>query len=222
MADLLPEFEQQFATVTADITSKICILPSREGAERRTVIHDVEKLVEEAKELLERMDLEVRDMEPVQREKLGGRLKSYQVELKRLEGEYSRIKSSMSNEASMRSELLEDCQAGMSVGEEQQQSLLDNTESLERTSTRITQGSKIAVETEHIGAQILNDLYSQRQTISHARERLRETDADLDQSSRVLNTMLRRVLQNRFILYTVLGIVAIVIIFAIYYSVSNG
>ena len=31
MADLLPEFEQQFATVTADITAKTCILLSKDG-----------------------------------------------------------------------------------------------------------------------------------------------------------------------------------------------
>lgn len=42
------------------------------------------------------MELEVRDMEPTQREKLRGRIKSYQVEMKRLEGEYSRVKSSTS------------------------------------------------------------------------------------------------------------------------------
>lgn len=46
---------------------------------------------------LERMELEVRDLEPQQRERSGGRIKSYQVELKRLEGEFIRSRSS-SNE----------------------------------------------------------------------------------------------------------------------------
>ncbi|XP_047485565.1 vesicle transport through interaction with t-SNAREs homolog 1A-like [Penaeus chinensis] len=220
MADLLPEFEQQFATITADITSKICHISSREGAEKRTLIHDVEKLVEEAKEVLERMELEVRDLEPQQRERSGGRIKSYEVELKRLEGEFVRSRSS-SNEASMRSELLESGHAGLSTGEEQRQSLLDNGDVLERTSMNLTQGHKIALETEHIGAQILNDLHSQRQTISRARERLRETDTDLDQSSRVLNTMLRRVLQNRFILIAVFVVLFIVIVIAIYVSFTR-
>nr|XP_027222864.1 vesicle transport through interaction with t-SNAREs homolog 1A-like [Penaeus vannamei] len=85
----------------------------------------------------------------------------------------------------------------------------------------LTQGHKIALETEHIGAQILNDLHSQRQTISRARERLRETDTDLDQSSRVLNTMLRRVLQNRFILIAVFVVLFIVIVIAIYVSFTR-
>ncbi|XP_045614045.2 vesicle transport through interaction with t-SNAREs homolog 1A [Procambarus clarkii] len=222
MASLLPEFEQQFAAVTADITSKICHISSRESSERISLIQDVENLTEEARELLERMELEVRDLEPVQREKLAGRIKSYQVELKRLEGEYARVRAITTSEGSTRAELLEDGYAGVSVGEEQRQALLDNSETLERATVRLSQGHKIALETEHIGAQILNDLYSQRQTISHARERLRETDVDLDQSSRVLNTMLRQVLQNRFILYAVFIVVGVVIVFAIYLAVRRG
>lgn len=72
----------------------------------------------------------------------------------------------------MRAELMESGHAGLSAGEEQRQSLLDNGDVLERTSMHLTQGHKIALETEHIGAQILNDLHSQRQTISRARERV--------------------------------------------------
>lgn len=41
---------------------------------------------------LERMELEVRDAEAGQREKLRSRILSYQVELKRLEGEFSRTR----------------------------------------------------------------------------------------------------------------------------------
>ncbi|XP_068244960.1 vesicle transport through interaction with t-SNAREs homolog 1A isoform X2 [Palaemon carinicauda] len=196
---LLSEFEQQFGTVTAEITSKTCLLTSKEGADKRTLIEDVEKLKEEAKELLERMDLEVRDMQPQKREKYTSRIKCYHVELQRLEAEYNRSKSRITDE-NIRAELMEGGLAGLSAGEEQRQSLLDNTVTLERTSARLTHGQKVALETEEIGAQILNDLNSQRQTITRARERLRETDTDLDQSSRILNTMLRRVLQNRFIL----------------------
>ncbi|XP_050694548.1 vesicle transport through interaction with t-SNAREs homolog 1A-like isoform X2 [Eriocheir sinensis] len=199
MATLMTEFEQQFATVTADITSKICIIASREEAEQRVLVQEVEKLVEEAKELLERMELEVRDADPPVRERLRGHIRGYQVELSRLEGECGRVRaSSMASGTSARDELLGGgTGAGLSVGEEQTQALLDNTETLERTSSRLTQGHKIALETEHIGAQILNDLHSQRQTISHSRQRLREADSDLDQSSRVLGSMLRRTLQNR-------------------------
>lgn len=223
MADLLPEFEQQFATVTADITAKICHLSSKDGEERRNLPAEVEKLVEEAKELLESMELEVREADLSQRERLRNRVKSYQVELTRLEGEYSRVRNSKS-EASLRSELFESsgAGAGLSNGEEQRQTLLDNTQKLERTGNRLSQGVKVALETEEIGAQILNDLHSQRQTLNRARGRLHDTDADLDQSSRVLNTMIRRALQNKFVLYVVGGIIVFVILIAIYIGITRG
>ncbi|KAK8379869.1 hypothetical protein O3P69_019698 [Scylla paramamosain] len=203
MATLMTEFQQQFATVTADITHKICQIATREEPEQRTLILEVEKLVDEAKELLERMELE--------------------VELRRLEAECGRVRASAAAPgSSVRDELLgggEGVSAGLSAGEEQRQALLDNTETLERTSARLTQGHKIALETEHIGAQILNDLHGQRQTLSHARQRLRETDSDLDQSSRVLGSMLRRTLQNRFVLYVAVGAVVVVILIAIYVEI---
>ncbi|XP_076045307.1 vesicle transport through interaction with t-SNAREs 1a [Oratosquilla oratoria] len=216
MADLLPEFEQHFATVTAEITSKTCLLGTKDGAERHVFIRDIEKLVGEARELLESMELEVREAEPSLRERLNTRVKSYEVELNRLEDEYKRTKKSLPNEEASRADLFEAVSAGQSAHEEQRQRLLDDCDTLEHTSARLTQGHRIALETEQIGAQILNDLNGQRQTISRARQRLQETDTDLDRSSRVLNTMLRRVLQNRFVLYTVVALIVIVVIIAIY------
>ncbi|XP_045113971.1 vesicle transport through interaction with t-SNAREs homolog 1A-like isoform X2 [Portunus trituberculatus] len=226
MATLMTEFQQQFATVTADITHKICQIATREEPEQRPLILEVEKLVDEAKELLERMELEVRDAEPAVRERLRAHIRGYQVELRRLEAECSRVRASPTTPgSSAREELLGGggggISAGLSAGEEQRQALLDNTETLERTSTRLVQGHKVALETEHIGAQILNDLHSQRQTLSHARQRLRDTDSDLDQSSRVLGSMLRRTLQNRFVLYVAVGAVVVVILIAIYVEVTR-
>lgn len=49
---------------------------------------------------------------------------------------------------------------------------------------------------------------------------LHHTDVELDQSSRVLNTMLKRVMQNKFILGCVITFVLIVIVIAIYYKFS--
>lgn len=43
-----------------------------------------------------------------------------------------------------------------------------------------------------IGAEVLGDLSSQRETISRARDRLREADSDLNRSRKVLSQMIRR------------------------------
>ncbi|KAI9513832.1 Vesicle transport through interaction with t-SNAREs 1A [Dissostichus eleginoides] len=46
--------------------------------------------------------------------------------------------------------------------------------------------------TKQVGQEILSNLHSDREKIQKARERLRETDANLGKSSRILTGMLRR------------------------------
>ncbi|CAL1545355.1 unnamed protein product, partial [Lymnaea stagnalis] len=57
--------------------------------------------------------------------------------------------------------------------EDQRARLLDNTETLERTGRRLDHGYRIAIETEQIGGQIMEDLHHQRQTINRSRGRVR-------------------------------------------------
>nr|XP_016850559.1 PREDICTED: vesicle transport through interaction with t-SNAREs homolog 1A isoform X2 [Anolis carolinensis] len=94
--------------------------------------------------------------------------------------------------------------------------LLDNTERLERSSRRLEAGYQIAVETEQIGQDILENLSHDREKIQRARERLRETDANLGKSSRILTGMIRRVIQNR-ILVVILGIIVFLAVVMIVY-----
>ncbi|GFR79041.1 vesicle transport through interaction with t-SNAREs homolog 1A-like, partial [Elysia marginata] len=55
--------------------------------------------------------------------------------------------------------------------EDQRARLLDNTETLERTSRRLDHGYRIAIETEQMGSAIMEDLHNQRQTIQRSRGR---------------------------------------------------
>ena len=50
---------------------------------------------------------------------------------------------------------------------------------------------------------------------------LREADGELDQSSRVLGKMMRRALQNKFIMYVIIICVVLGIILAIYLSLRS-
>lgn len=55
---------------------------------------------------------------------------------------------------------------------EQQRKLLDNTERLERTGKNLTEGYRVILETEQIGAAVLQDLSVQRETIQRSRGRV--------------------------------------------------
>ncbi|XP_050660375.1 vesicle transport through interaction with t-SNAREs homolog 1A isoform X1 [Macaca thibetana thibetana] len=187
-------YEQDFAVLTAEITSKIARVPRLPPDEKKQMVANVEKQLEEAKELLEQMDLEVREIPPQSRGMYSNRMRSYKQEMGKLETDFKRSRIAYSDE--VRNELLGDdgnsSENQLIKLREERAHLLDNTERLERSSRRLEAGYQIAVETEQIGQEMLENLSHDREKIQRARERLRETDANLGKSSRILTGMLRR------------------------------
>ncbi|XP_055649642.1 vesicle transport through interaction with t-SNAREs homolog 1A isoform X5 [Falco peregrinus] len=216
MSSDFESYEQDFAVLTAEITGRIGKVPKLVGDEKKQMVVNVEKQLEEARDLLEQMELEVREIPPQSRGMYSSRMRSYKQEMGKLEADFKRSRIAYSDE--VRNELLGD---DGNSSENQRAHLLDNTERLERSSRRLEAGYQIAVETEQIGQEMLENLSHDREKIQRARERLRETDANLGKSSRILTGMLRRIIQNRILIV----VLAIVIIFttmmAIFFSVKG-
>ncbi|RUS89579.1 hypothetical protein EGW08_002697 [Elysia chlorotica] len=210
---LIESYEQQYSTVTADITHTISKVSTTTGVEKQNNVKQADKLFEEANELLEQMELEVKEQGPKERQKYNTRVKSFKIELTKLQTDLKRAKLGID---ANRDELLGD---DTHESEDQRARLLDNTETLERTSRRLDHGYRIAIETEQMGSAIMEDLHHQRQTIQRSRGRLQEMDTALGKSSRVLSGMMQRIIQNRVMLLGVGLLVLISIILSIYFMV---
>ena len=214
---LLQDYEHQFGVLTADLTSRIHSIPNLSGPPRKNAITEVERLVEEAQDLLEQMDLEVRDMPSASRQTSNVRVRSYHDELQRLQKDFRRSQVQLADAAQGRDELLGPDDAANS--EDQRERLLQNTEKMTKSTNRLEEGYRMALETEEIGRGIMDNLHRDRETITRARDRLRGVDQDLGRSGRILNGMVRRVYQNRIILTVVgllmLGIIGVAIYFAV-------
>ncbi|XP_039632403.1 vesicle transport through interaction with t-SNAREs homolog 1A isoform X3 [Polypterus senegalus] len=186
-------YEQDFGTLTAEVTNRIGKIPKLGGDEKKQMVASVEKQLEESRELLEQMDLEVREIPVQSRGMYSNRLKSYKQELEKLEKDFKRSRIAYSDE--VRNELLGDdgnsSESQLIKLREERAHLLDNTERLERSSRRLEAGYQIAVETEQVGQEILENLHHDREKIQRSRDRLRETDANLGKSSRILTGMMR-------------------------------
>ncbi|XP_043109414.1 vesicle transport through interaction with t-SNAREs homolog 1A isoform X2 [Puntigrus tetrazona] len=209
-------YEQDFGTLTAEITNKIGRIPKLAGEEKTQLVLNVDKQLEEVRELLEQMDLEVREIPIQSRGMYNSRLKSYKQEMEKLEKDFKRSRIAYSDE--VRNELLGE---DGSSSESQRAHLLDNTERLERSSRRLEAGYQIAVETEQVGQEILANLHSDREKIQRSRDRLRETDANLGKSSRILTGMLRRIIQNRILVFILGAIILLTIVLAIYFNLRG-
>jgi len=75
---------------------------------------------------------------------------------------------------------------------EQRQQLLSGTDRLDRSSGRLRESQRIALETEDIGRNTLADLGRQRETIEHTRGTLLESEGYTDRSNKTLRGMARR------------------------------
>lgn len=75
---------------------------------------------------------------------------------------------------------------------EQRQQLLSGTDRLERSSSRLQDSHRIALETEGIGANTLADLHGQRETLMHTQQTLGESESNVDKSIKTLKGMARR------------------------------
>ncbi|XP_062373702.1 vesicle transport through interaction with t-SNAREs homolog 1A isoform X1 [Sardina pilchardus] len=209
-------YEQDFGTLTADITNKIGRIPKLSGEEKTQLVLNVDKQLEEARELMEQMDLEVREIPAQSRAMYTTRLRSYKQEMDKLEKDFKRSRIAYSDE--VRTELLGEDAAS---SESQRAHLLDNTEMLERSSRRLAAGYQIAVETEQVGQEILSNLHTDREKIQRSRDRLRETDANLGKSSRILTAMLRRIIQNRILVFILGAILLLVIVLAVFFKMRS-
>lgn len=216
---LLEDYEQSFGQLSAEITSNIGRLSIVSIDDRRNLIVEINRGIDEAQEILEQIGLEInQNADHSQRSSQQTRLKSYQAELRRLEEDYNKSKIKPNPLLIDDSSSIDDFDIGAS--EDQKRRLLDNSERLERTGNRIQEGYRIAIETEEIGTQVLQNLSQQRETIQRSRNRLRETNADLGRSSRIMNSMIMRSIRDKFVLY-IIGVVFIVgVTLTIYFSIK--
>ncbi|XP_031556412.1 vesicle transport through interaction with t-SNAREs homolog 1A-like [Actinia tenebrosa] len=207
MSELFNNYEQQFGTLSAEITAKICKIPNLHGEAKRTAVGDVERGFDEANELLEQMDLEMREMSGNEKAKISNRLKTYKSEMKKFQQDLRKAKIAFSDQEG-RNELLGSDDPHCS--EDQRTRLLDNTERVDRTGRRLEEGYKMCIETEE--EPLLGT------TVKYP---LRGTDQHLSKSSRVLTAMMRRVIQNRIIMAVICLVILGVIGIIIYVSVKK-
>ncbi|XP_046610874.1 vesicle transport through interaction with t-SNAREs homolog 1A [Neodiprion virginianus] len=218
MATLVDNYEQQYAVLTADITAKISRIAIVNSGEKRALVQDVDRQVEEAQELLEQMELEVRGMSGAARDRLRGRVESHRAELKRLNQEFQSAKRPKDDGGA---EGGRDESWDTSITIDQRQRLLDNSDRIERTGRNLQNGYRMVLESEEVGSQVLKDLHDQRETIQRTRGRLRETDAELGRGSRLLSGMIFRAVQQRIALAIVALVLTIVACFVVYYSFKS-
>jgi vesicle transport through interaction with t-SNAREs protein 1 len=182
--ELFASYEADFKLVFADITQKLSELSELTGESRKAAIRAAERSVDEADEIIAQMQLEINNIPSNAKTKPRQRLRNYTTDLDAARGQLVKGSQSADRDALF---------AGRRDGvQEQRQQLLKGTQSLERSSQRLRESERIALQTESIGAGILGDLAGQRETIMRTHDTLNEGERYLDRSIKTLRGMARR------------------------------
>ncbi|EMG46185.1 Vesicle transport V-snare protein, putative [Candida maltosa Xu316] len=201
MSESFTTYESEFQLAVQEAQSKISQINTVNAG-----------LNEESRELLDQMNIEISNIPSNQRSSYNSKIRQYKSELDEIQKTYNTLLDSQD-----KYDLFGGKNYNGDAGSDQRKQLLNNNSSLERSSQRILDSQRVALETENIGSNILNDLRSQREQISNSRNTLGQADNYIDKSISTLKTMSRRLTANKFISYGIIAVL-ILLIFLVLYS----
>eukprot|EP00420_Gonyaulax_spinifera_P004130 CAMPEP_0197928588 /NCGR_PEP_ID=MMETSP1439-20131203/102623_1 /TAXON_ID=66791 /ORGANISM="Gonyaulax spinifera, Strain CCMP409" /LENGTH=253 /DNA_ID=CAMNT_0043551199 /DNA_START=38 /DNA_END=795 /DNA_ORIENTATION=- len=86
---------------------------------------------------------------------------------------------------------------------------MQGTEMLERSSAKLEEARRLALESEEVGQGVLSNLAVQRETIMHMRENMRTIDAELSAARQALNRLIAAAQRNRLIVLVISAVLAV-------------
>ncbi|RPA75863.1 V-snare-domain-containing protein [Ascobolus immersus RN42] len=209
-SELFASNESDFTLLQAEISQKLETLNdnSVKGEERKALLRNIERSVDEANEILSQMKLELQNIPSNVRSRITPRFRNHQTSLDRTKSLLKKLQSAF------------DGPYGGRVGSPglndsvytQRDQLLGGTERLERSSGRLRDSHRIAMETEAIGAGILGDLQGQREQLQNTARVLNDSENYVDRSVKTIRGMSRRMATNRIITIAIITLLVLLII----------
>ncbi|TLD36689.1 vesicle transport through interaction with t-SNAREs 1 [Venturia nashicola] len=208
-SELFASYEAELKLVQADLAQQLEQIPELTGEPRKAAISKAQRSVEEAKEILDQMRMEQSNVPKSLQPKIKTQFRNYQTDI----DTSTRKLTGLENKPRYGGRYTDNPDAGPGDAQlEQRQQLLSGTDRLERSSKRLQDSHRMALETEDIGRSTLQDLGRQRETITHTRDTLLESEGYTDRSIKTLRGMARRMATNRIITIAIITVLVLLII----------
>ncbi|OCL10527.1 vesicle transport v-snare protein VTI1 [Glonium stellatum] len=201
-------YEAELKLVQADLNQKLDQIPELSGEPRKAAVRQAERALEEANELLDQMRIEKPNIPAPAKSKINQRFRNFESDIDSLR---RKLKSLSDDRKALFGSRYTDSPTTDDQLEQRQQ-LLSGTERLERSSGRLRESQRIALETEDVGRNTLADLSRQRETIEHTRATLLESESYTDRSIKTLRGMARRMATNRIITIAIITVLVLLIV----------
>ncbi|GMG51493.1 unnamed protein product [Ambrosiozyma monospora] len=217
MSDLFDSYESDFKISYTEAQQKLNqIYGLNDENQRIGLMKQVEQLLDdELHDLIDSMSLEIQQIATHQRSTYNAKVRTFKQDLDRLKSDLKLLQDDND-----RAQLFGGSGAAGGLTEDgynQRQQLLKANASLDRSTQRLQDATRTAMETEDVGTSILDNLRTQREQIVNARDTLHEADTYVDRSLNTIKTMTRRLATNKMITYSIIAVL-ILLIFLVLYS----
>ncbi|CAI5758520.1 unnamed protein product [Candida verbasci] len=217
MSDSFETYESELQLALQEAKSKISQIDTVDANTQKQYLKSIESASDEAIEVLDQMSIEVQNLPSNQRSSYNTKIRTYKSQIDEVKSKYNQLLDSQDKRELFGNRYTDDNSGDLDLESQQRKQLLNNHSSLERSSQRLQDSQRVALETENIGGNILNDLRSQRDQISGARNTLGQADNYIDKSVQTLKSMSRRLTANKFISYGIIAVL-ILLIFLVLFS----
>ncbi|KAF2741034.1 V-snare-domain-containing protein [Polyplosphaeria fusca] len=205
-------YEAELKLVQADISQQLDEIPELTGEPRKAAIRKAERALEEADELIAQMRLEKSNVPAPSKNKINQRLRNFEADV---DGSKRKLKSFADDRRALFGSRYTD-EPHEDDHLAQRQQLLSTTERAERSSARVQNAQRMALETEEIGRNTLADLHGQGEQIRHTRQTLHDSEGFTDRSIKTLRGMARRMATNRMITIAIITVLVLLIIAVVF------
>jgi ElaB/YqjD/DUF883 family membrane-anchored ribosome-binding protein len=189
-SERLWSYESELKSYIASLSQLLDQIPEFTGEQRKKAITQAEHLLSDADERIGEIKLEVQNIPTSSRRQVSARVRNYSTDVDSFK---RRLKGLIDNRSAAYGDRYGDDFGGPSDATmAQRQQLLSGTDRLDRTTDRLRDAQRLALQTEETGASTLQELREQRETLSRTHNTLLESEGYLNQSVKTLRGMARR------------------------------
>eukprot|EP01038_Epipyxis_sp_PR26KG_P005345 gene5345-7416_t len=208
-------YDQEFTSLNQEIGKNVAELKNLSGSgpsdtKVSSLIRQIEGLFSQSNELIKQMKIEARSHDTATKKVLADKIGHYEKSNASLKSDFERAK-----EQASRSSLIG------AKSQEQRQRLLDTNDKITRQNEMIANAHRTVLETEEVGNEITAELARNREKINSARERANEFSGITDSARRVLASMSRRDVRQRYMIFFIAAVLIVAISITIYFSTKK-
>jgi len=212
LSAMFQQYEEEFLDLKNQIETKIKGLNHIEDPKKRRLeISQIENDINEATDTLRSMDISLRNNPSGA--SLKNKVKNYETDIQTMKSSLRKAESAVERDELFSGTLKEGYLQGSADSRRQ---LSDTTQRLERTGRVLDSAIREAEETVLIGTEAAENLSNQKSVLRRALDNIRGVNADLGSANKIMRSLARKAVANKFIVAVIVLILILAIVAVIY------